>query len=109
LTFIMSTSDGVRYTGGTTNDTSVFGLGPTNNCTTGVDNVLQAGGVVAPGENPGRTMGGFGIDVPKQLQDSLETGSLSDLVQAKRVFDETTMQQLDELLDDHMSDEQPPQ
>jgi hypothetical protein len=44
LSYITSTSDGVRYTGGTTNDSSVFGLGPRNNCTTAVDNVLQDDG-----------------------------------------------------------------
>jgi RHS repeat-associated protein len=101
LSFIKSTSDGVRYGGGTTLDSSVFGLGPRNNCTTAVDNVLRAGHV-GTDEQPGRSMGGLGIDVPKQLQDTLETGSLSGLVLARRTFDDSNLQQLDGL-DDHMN------
>jgi RHS repeat-associated protein len=53
------------------------------NCTTACVNVLKAGGVVKKGD-PGAMLGM--IDRPKTLQKSLENGSLSWLVRARRFF-----------------------
>jgi len=100
LSFIKSTSNGVQNMGGTVMTSSYLGLGPRNNCTTGVDNVLAAGGVIRPDAHPGRSAFGLGIDLPKQLQESLESGMLSGLVTARRQFDESNINLLDKVDDD---------
>ena len=54
------------------------------NCTTAVGNVLEAGGVVPEGSNPGR---GPIADRPANLQGELEGGQLSSLVGVTHVFE----------------------
>ncbi|MCD4748227.1 MAG: RHS repeat-associated core domain-containing protein, partial [Thermoanaerobaculales bacterium] len=54
------------------------------NCTTAVGNVLESGGVVPEGSNPGR---GLVADRPANLQRELEGGALSSLVRATVVFE----------------------
>jgi hypothetical protein len=60
------------------------------NCTTAVGNVLESGGVVPEGSNPGR---GLFADRPANLRGELENGQLSDLVGVTHVFEpEQSMQ-----------------
>lgn len=54
------------------------------NCTTAAGNVLESGGVVPEGSNPGR---GLVLDRPANLQRELEGGALSSLVRATVVFE----------------------
>jgi RHS repeat-associated protein len=58
------------------------------NCTTAVCNTLQAGDVIKPGEDADGAMSGL-AHLPSELQDSLDSGSLSDRVSAVVTFDPT--------------------
>jgi len=61
------------------------GLMATQNCTTAVCNTLQAGGVLKEGETANGAM--TLLSKPTELQESLDTGELSDDVKAVVIFD----------------------
>jgi hypothetical protein len=56
------------------------------NCTTAVCNTLKVGGVIDPKDDAGGALSGF-AHMPSELQEALDSGSLSSHVGAVVVFD----------------------
>jgi hypothetical protein len=55
------------------------------NCTTAICNILQQGGLIKSGDDANGAMSGL-AHLPSELQEALESGSLSDRVGAVVVF-----------------------